>query len=388
MRKNRIIGIAISLLTALTMLAVPASAYLEEVSGASSYLETDSGTWMIRLSGADKDYITDISKIEMYISLKGDAAAYSADMENGVGDFSGFIGLGAAIEGENVSNGFWQQFGFSGLKENAGGRDTAAIKKLGDTSYLFTGDLTGLKVSPTASDATISLKDWGNFSEAYRLAVDELIVYGPDGSVAFRTDSKGNMTFGTISASVTTSAETTAETTVETTAETTTETTTEETTTTSEETTTTETTTTTTTEATTTTTEETTTESTTTTVSETTTTTTEKYFASEDELCNMAIEDYKQKTGTTPAKAEATTNADGTLSIVLTDESGKVLDTYVINPVTGIGTSSDGSEVNLPQTGNNSMKAVAATSAALALTLLGSFAVVKSGVIRKKKDEQ
>ena len=154
------------------------------------------------------------------------------------------------------------------------------------------------------------------------------------------------------------------------------------------ETTTTETPTTTTTEATTTTMEETTTESTTTTVSETTTTTTEKYFASEDELCNMAIEDHKQKTGTTPAKAETTTNADGTLSIVLTDESGKVLDTYVIDPVTGIGTSSDGSEVNLPQTGNISMKTVAATSAALALTLLGSFVVVKSGVIRKKEDEQ
>ena len=183
---------------------------------------------------------------------------------------------------------------------------------------------------------------------------------------------------------------TTTETTTTTTTTTTTAatTTTEETTTTTEETTTTETPTTTTTEATTTTMEETTTESTTTTVSETTTTATEKYFASEDELCNMAIEDYKQKTGTTPAKAEATTNADGTLSIVLTDESGKVLDTYVIDPVTGIGTSSDGSEVNLPQTGNNSMKTVAATSAALALTLLGSFAVVKSGVIRKKEDER
>ena len=187
-------------------------------------------------------------------------------MENGVGDFAGFIGLGAAIEGENVSNGFWQQFGFSGLKENAGGRDTAAIKKLGDTSYLFTGDLTGLKVSPTASDATISLKDWGNFSEAYRLAVDELIVYGPDGSVAFRTDSKGNMTFGTLPASVTTAAETTAATT----AETTTEAITEETTTTTEAETTTEETTT---EETTTAEETTTTSVTTTTAAATTTTT-------------------------------------------------------------------------------------------------------------------
>ena len=60
----------------------------------------------------------------------------------------------------------------------------------------------------------------------------------------------------------------------------------------------------------------------------------------------------------------------------------------MIDPVTGIGTSSNGSEVNLPQTGNNSLKTVTAATAALALTLLGSFAVAKSGVIRKKEDEQ
>lgn len=120
----------------------------------------------------------------------------------------------------------------------------------------------------------------------------------------------------------------------------------------------------------------------------TTTVITDKYFASEDELCNMALEDYRQKTGTAPTKAETTTNADGTLSIVLTDENGKVLDTYIIDPVTGIGTSSDGSEVNLPQTGNNSLKTVTAASAALALTLFGSYAVVKSGILRKKEDEQ
>lgn len=182
---------------------------------------------------------------------------------------------------------------------------------------------------------------------------------------------------------------TTTETTTTTTTESTTTTTT--TTTTTEETTTTEATTTTEETTTETTTEETTTTEATTATAETTileTTTTVKYFASEDDLCNMASEDYKQKTGTAPAKAEATTNADGTLSIVLTDEGGKVLDTYVIDPVTGIGTSSDGSEVNLPQTGNNSLKTVTAATAALALTLLGSFAVVKSGVICKKEDEQ
>ncbi len=183
---------------------------------------------------------------------------------------------------------------------------------------------------------------------------------------------------------------TTATTTVTTTTTSTTDTTT--TTSTTETTTTTETTISTT--ATTTTTEETTITTTTTTTLTVTapvttaTVTTNKYFASEDDLCSMALEDYKQKTGTTPAKAEASTNADGTLSIVLSDENGNVLDTYVIDPVTGIGTSSNGSEVNLPQTGNNSLKTVTAASAALALTLIGSFAVVKSGVIRKKEDEQ
>lgn len=184
-----------------------------------------------------------------------------------------------------------------------------------------------------------------------------------------------------------TSTTTTTATTISTT-ETTTTSTTETTTTTTEETTITTEITTSTTE-TTTTTEGTTTATITTIATETTSTvTTDKYFTSEDELCNMASEDYKQKTGTTPAKAEATTNADGMLSIVLTDENGKVLDTCVIDPVTGIGTSSDGSEVNLPQTGNNSPKTITATSSALVLALFGSYAVVKSGVLRKKEDEQ
>lgn len=182
---------------------------------------------------------------------------------------------------------------------------------------------------------------------------------------------------------------TTTEVTTTTTTTTTTSATESTTTTTEETTTTTEETTTLTTEETTTTTSTSTTTTATTTAPETTTTvTTDKYFASEDELCKMAIEDYKQKSEITPDKAEATTNADGTLSIVLTDKDGKVLDTYVIDPVTGIGTSNNGSEVNLPQTGNNSVKTVTAASAALALTLLGSFAVVKSGVLRKKKDDQ
>lgn len=130
----------------------------------------------------------------------------------------------------------------------------------------------------------------------------------------------------------------------------------------------------------------TTTTTTTTTVIETTATTeaTTDYFASVDEMCEMALKDYEQKNGSPAAKAEVITNDDGTLSIQLTDEEGNILDTYVIDPVTGIGTSSDGAEVNLPQTGNNSLGTAVTAAAALALTLVGTFAVVKSGVIRKK----
>ena len=71
----------------------------------------------------------------------------------------------------------------------------------------------------------------------------------------------------------------------------------------------------------------------------------------------------------------------------MTDADGNLLDTYVIDPVTGVGTGSDGKEVNLPQTGNNSL-GTAATAAALALTLTGVFVVTKSDIIRKKKEEE
>ena len=115
-------------------------------------------------------------------------------------------------------------------------------------------------------------------------------------------------------------------------------------------------------------------------VTSTTTTTTMEYFASEDELGKMAMEDYRQKTGTTPAKVETTTNADGTLSMQLYDEDGTVLDTYVIDPVTGKGTDSAGGEVNLPQTGYSNIYKVITGLAAL-MTLGGTAIILKT---RKK----
>ena len=186
MKKNRIISIACSLLTALTMLAVNASAYIEVVSGPSSYLDNDDSQWMIELGEGDKEYIRDITKIEMVISIAGDADLYYSEIKNGVpnGDFTGFLGLGAFVEGTNVSNQFWQQYDFKSLLETAGDSKHAGIKSLGGNKYMFTASLDGIKVSPTASDATISLKDWGNFSPDYRLAVEEMTVY-PTAALSF-----------------------------------------------------------------------------------------------------------------------------------------------------------------------------------------------------------
>ena len=112
-----------------------------------------------------------------------------------------------------------------------------------------------------------------------------------------------------------------------------------------------------------------------------------KYFAPISELGSMAVKDYKSKNGTAPASSETIENADGTVSIILSDQAGKVLDTYTIDPVTGIGTDSNGETVNLPQTGNNSFGTVAAAAGALALILAGSAAVAGSGIVRRKKDE-
>ena len=104
-------------------------------------------------------------------------------------------------------------------------------------------------------------------------------------------------------------------------------------------------------------------------------------FASEEELGKMAMEDYRQKTGTIPAKAETAANADGTLSIALYDADGKLLDTYAIDPVTGTGTDSAGGEVSLPQTGYSGIYKVIAGLAVL-MTLGGSAIMIRT---RKKQ---
>ena len=107
----------------------------------------------------------------------------------------------------------------------------------------------------------------------------------------------------------------------------------------------------------------------------------------DEDLCSWAINDYQKKTGVTPANAEITARSEETCEITLTDENGNVLDIYTIDPKTGTGTDSSNVEVNLPQTGNNSMTNWLLCVGAALFMAFGFGAVKASGVLKRKEDE-
>jgi hypothetical protein len=119
----------------------------------------------------------------------------------------------------------------------------------------------------------------------------------------------------------------------------------------------------------------------------TTTTAPQKYFAPFEDFGKMAVKDYQTKHSDASVSAIAKKNADGTVSIDILDASGNAVDTFTVNPETGIGKDSKGGEVNLPQTGVTSSKTAAAAAAALVLVIAGSAAVAGSGVLRRKDEE-
>ena len=71
----------------------------------------------------------------------------------------------------------------------------------------------------------------------------------------------------------------------------------------------------------------------------------------------------------------------------ITDENGNVLDVYTVDPKTGTGTDSSNAEVNLPQTGNNSMTNWLLCVGAAMFMALGFGAVKASGILKRKEDE-
>ncbi len=255
-----------------------------------------------------------------------------------------------------------------------------------------------------STSITILNKDCNIYDSGLTISTNA-VIYGYTNSTAQTYAEKYNREFVSLDGPITTTSITTATTTTSnsttsttttsttTTSKQTTSTTTTSTTTTSKQTTSTTTTSTTTTSKQTTTTKSTTTTIVTSTINtttapETTAVSTDKYFASIAEMCDMAKKDYKTKNNVYPDSASAAELPNGSVSIKLFEADGELLDTYMIDPVTGIGISENGSSVNLPQTGNNSCKTAATASAALVLALLGLYAVVKSGVLRKAEDEK
>ena len=110
------------------------------------------------------------------------------------------------------------------------------------------------------------------------------------------------------------------------------------------------------------------------------TTTNYKNITQED-FKDWAMKDYATKTGNAPAKAALLETADGNYAITLTDEDGKVLDVYTVNPETATGTNMANEVVSLPQTGYSDIYKIFVGLATL-MTVSGVTLIVKT----RKKD--
>lgn len=117
-------------------------------------------------------------------------------------------------------------------------------------------------------------------------------------------------------------------------------------------------------------------------------TTENKILVSDDEFAQWAIKDYQDKTGVTAASAEVTAISDNEYAISLKDADDNILDTYTINPETGIGTDSSNATVNLPQTGNNSTRNLLTAIGAVLMIAFGTVAVNFSDVLKRRKKNE
>ncbi|MDE6035381.1 MAG: LPXTG cell wall anchor domain-containing protein, partial [Ruminococcus sp.] len=111
------------------------------------------------------------------------------------------------------------------------------------------------------------------------------------------------------------------------------------------------------------------------------------HITSDEELISWAVNDYNRRNYTSEAtSATINENADGSYQMIIKDDSDNVLDVYEINPENGIGTDNADNEVNLPQTGNNSLTNLLTALGALVMTAVGFISIKSSGIIRRKKN--
>ena len=115
--------------------------------------------------------------------------------------------------------------------------------------------------------------------------------------------------------------------------------------------------------------------------------TSETLVLSDETLCEWAAKDYSDK-HQKAVTAAVTAKEDGKVTITLTDAAGKEADTYVLDAESGIGANADGEEINLPQTGNNSISNYLLALTAVFLVGGGVVMLVTSGMIRRKKENE
>ena len=112
-------------------------------------------------------------------------------------------------------------------------------------------------------------------------------------------------------------------------------------------------------------------------------------ISDEEMAVGESMTDFEDRTGILPITSEVADSEDDKVTIVMEDADGKELDSYTEAAATDTGEmTSDENAVNLPQTGNNALKNLLLAVKAFMLICFGFVAVMKSGVIRRRRDEQ
>ncbi len=201
---KKIITAAAAVFASAAMLTASASAYMLEVGSDSDSFISDRSSWKIVSPASEDSPYAGAAKIEAVVAVEGDTEKYYRERSKGLyeddngeeafTDFTGFLALGARVSGSTVKNDWWLQFDYNGLADVQGSSSTAGVTKLDDTHFLLTADLTGVTIDTAAGNASVSIADWGNKSEAYSLAVKEVFVYDGSGNVSVYSDGNGNIT--------------------------------------------------------------------------------------------------------------------------------------------------------------------------------------------------
>lgn len=203
MKRNRIMTAAAASVSAAVMLAASAGAYMTPAAAPTEYLTSSEREWSLIVPEGQTAGVEGIKKLEIVVSLAGDAEQYERELAAGVYesdgvtqfvDFTGHIGIGAKLlVGGSEEN--WYDFGYTGFETSTKDK-MAVVDQLNDTTYLFTCDFGDVDVLQTDRDVQFTFKDWGNTSDAYSLTVEEFFAYYDDGTVAVYADADGNTEMG------------------------------------------------------------------------------------------------------------------------------------------------------------------------------------------------